>query len=200
MKKYNEEILKYLSGMMNKTDQTSFEEKLKSSRELDEQYNSIKRMLNDFKKQDINVDENYFINILPRFREKVDSRKNKLRKTIFYLAPALTIIILAVLLYPSNNPSFDNYYIELAKIVVENIEDAEVSNNYLNNISLESGYSTLAVNDEFTVGLENSINKIPDSYLNILEYSNSETFYSLENYSDEELNNLYENLNDFKFQ
>ncbi len=200
MKKYKEEILKYLSGMMNETDQTSFEEKLKSSRELDEQYNSIKRMLNDFKKQDINVDENYFINILPRFREKVDSRKNKLRKTIFYLAPALTIIIMAVLLYPSNNPSFDNYYIELAEIVVENIEDAEVSNNYLNNISLESGYSTLAVNDEFTVGLENSITNIPDSYLNIFEYSNSEAFYSLENYSDEELNNLYENLNDFKFQ
>ncbi len=201
MKKNNEEILKYLSGMLDEVDKQAFEEKLKTSEELTQQYNSIKGMLTGFKKQDINVDENYFINIIPRFREKINSRKNKLRKTIYYLAPTLTIVILAVLLYPYNSTSFDNGYRELAEIVVDNIDDAEVSNKYFNNIGLEPGYSTLAVNDEFTLGLENTINKIPDSYLNnIVEYSNSETFYSLENYSDEELNNLYEGLNDFKFQ
>ena len=201
MKKNNEEILKYLSGMLDEVDKQAFEEKLKTSEELTQQFNSIKGMLTGFKKQDINVDENYFINIIPRFREKINSRKNKLRKTIYYLAPTLTIVILAVLLYPYNSTSFDNGYRELAEIVVDNIDDAEVSNKYFNNIGLEPGYSTLAVNDEFTLGLENTINKIPDSYLNnIVEYSNSETFYSLENYSDEELNNLYEGLNDFKFQ
>jgi len=201
MKKIDDEILKYLSGMLSESEKIAFEERLKASDELTAQLCSVQEMLSDLSAHDADENENYFTNLVPRIRERIDSRKKNRRRTmIYYLSPSLAIIIFAILFIPNRKSISENYYGELAELVVKNSDNIEVSENYLDYVNLESDYTSLANVDEFSVGLENTVNKIPDSYLNMVDYSNSEAFRSLENLSDDELNQIYNELNEFQFQ
>jgi len=201
MKTINEEILKYLSGMMSDSEMKLFEEKLKISEELNSQLNSAREALSEFDIKSIDVNETYFNNLVPRIRQRLDSEKKyHLRKKLYYLVPALTIILLAIVFYPRNNNNLGNNLHELAEVVVNNIDDSEVTDKYSNYIILDASYNTLLSNKDFTVGLENSNEAIPDSYFKLVDYSNTETLRALDNLPEEDLEKLYAELSNIKFQ
>jgi hypothetical protein len=101
MQKINEELLKYLSGIPNEDEKKAFEEKLEKSVELTEQLHSAKEILSGFDVKNIPVNENYFNNMIPLVRRRIDSQKRFFTfKKLYYLAPALTVIFLAILFYP----------------------------------------------------------------------------------------------------
>lgn len=201
MKKINDEILKYLSGMMSDSEMKLFEEKLKISEELNSQLNCVREVLAEFDIKNINADETYFNNLVPRIRQRMDSgKKYHLRKKLYYLVPALTIILLAIVFYPRNNNNLGNNLHELAEVVVNNIDDSEVTDKYSNYIILDASYNTLLSNKDFTVGLENSNEAIPDSYFKLVDYSNTETLRALDNLPEEDLEKLYAELSNIKFQ
>jgi len=200
MQKINEEILKYFSGILKEDEKKAFEEKLKTSGELASQFNKTKEVLSGFDLETIEVNENYFNNLIPLVRRRIDSQRRFFTfKKLYYLAPAFTVILLAILFYPHTEDNFQNHYQELAQIVATNIGDTDVSNKYLEENAIDPSYDIISSEKDFTVGLEDAVNKIPDSYLSTINNSNVETLQSLENLSDDDLNKLYKELNEYKF-
>jgi hypothetical protein len=200
MEKINDEILKYLSGILNEDERIGFEEKLQTSSELASQLSKTKKILSGFDLENVEVNENYFNNLIPLVRRRIDSQRSFFTfKKLYYLAPALTVVLLAILFYPRTENSFQNHYQELAQIVATNIDDTDVSNKYLEENAIDSSYDIISSEKDFTVGLEDAVNKIPDSYLSRINNSNIEAFQSLDDLSDDDLNELCKELNDYKF-
>ncbi len=194
MKKINDEIVKYLSGIMSESEKKIFEEKLRTSNKTADEINSVQKLLGEFKENDFNADENYFVNILPRFRENANTRSGRLRKLVYYLAPTFAVIIITLLLFEKSTTNNYDEYTELAEVVVNNIEDSEVSNSYLNYINLEPEYGTINSDIDLLIEFENNESSIPDSYLNVIETANAVSFDLLEELTDEDLTDLYDGL------
>lgn len=201
MKKINEKILKYLSGLMNDEEKNAFERDMEKSDKLQAEFNSVKNMLEDLTVSGVEADEKYFVNLIPKTRERIEKGiKRKSNKWIYYLAPALPVILAVVILYNLNNKNMRDNYLELAEAVVKNLDGNELANEYVFDLSQNPAYFTENVNGDFSIGLENEINKIPDAYLNMAYYSSAETYQSLDQLSDEDLKILLAELNDFKLQ
>lgn len=201
MKKIDDEILKFLSGLMNPDEIEIFKNKVEASEDLKNQLDEAKNILAGFQTESIDINEKYFVNLIPRVRKRIEAdKKLRLRKFLYYTVPGFAIALILFLVYPRNNTAFENYYGELAQAVVNNIDDKDVSQKYLNDLSMEPAYATAVKSNDFTLGLEEAVNNIPSSYLNVIGYSNAETYQSLGNLSGDEIDNLCNELNDFKLQ
>ena len=201
MKKIKDEVLRYLAGMMSESETKLFEQKLKASDELNSQLRCVREKLSDLDLKNIDANELYFNNLLPRMRERLEyKKKHSVLKKIYYLAPALTIIITVIIFFPRSSRSTEFNYQDLAEVVVNNINDEEVTSKYVSENILDPSLSPIVDNSDYSVGLDNNRGKIPDSYIRLLDYSNTETFRMLNNLSDEELNNIYKELSNIKFQ
>lgn len=201
MKNTNDEILKYLTGMMDAPEVKIFEKKLNDSDELKIQVENIKNTIANLDMKNVELSDAYFNNLLPRVRQRIENeRKFYIFKKLYYLAPALTIILLVVLFYPHNYNTNEYNYQDLAQVVVNNINDTDVADKYVSDNLFYPSYNTALDNSDFTVGLDNTNEKIPDSYLKLMDYSSSETYNMLGNLSDEDLDKLYKELNNIKFQ
>ncbi len=201
MKKNNEEIIKYLSGSMNESERKRFEEKLETSEELDLEFQNTLETISGLNLKNIEADETYFNNLVPRVRQRLEKEKKfSLRKKIYYLAPALSIVLLVVLFYPRSNSIPDTNYKELAEVVVNNMTDKQVSEKYISDSVLDPSYNAAADKSDFTVGLENTAEKIPDSYIKLVDNSNAEVMRTLNNLPNEDLEKLYKELSNIKFQ
>ena len=201
MKKINEEILKYLSGMMDASEIKLFEEKLGNSEELRIQVDNVKETLGNLDVKNVELSDAYFNNLLPRVRQRLENeKKSYIFKKLYYLAPALTIVLLVVLFYPRSNSINEYNYQDLAQVVVNNINDTDVADNYMSDNLFYPSYNTALDNSDFSVGLENANENVPDSYLKLMDYSGTETYSMLSNMSDEDLERLYKELNNIKFQ
>ena len=201
MKKINDNIVKYLSGLMDQSEAVDFEERLKSSQELNEQFLLAKRKIGNFNFKSVETDENYFVNLVPRIRRRMESEKKYLVwKKVYFIAPALSVIILAILFYPrSTNNVFD--YKELAEVVVNNLNDEAVQNNYLkNDINLDAVYSQDTDDTDFSVGLINSFSQIPESYLKTLDYSSVESRLTLNRMTDADLDKFYKKFSQMEIK
>lgn len=201
MKKIDDEILKFLSGSMKPDEVEKFNSKIKASVDFKNQLDEAKNILAELRTGSIDTNEKYFVNLIPRMRERIEAdKKHRLRKQLYYAVPVFAIALIVFLVYPRSNTAFENYYGELAQAVVNNIDDKDVSQKYLNDVSMEPAYAAAVKSDDFTLGLEDAVNNIPSSYLNVIGYSNAETYQSLGNLSGDEIDNLCKELNDFKLQ
>lgn len=201
MKKIDDEILKFLSGSMKPDEVEKFNSKIKASVDFKNQLDEAKNILAELRTGSIDTNEKYFVNLIPRMRERIEAdKKHRLRKQLYYAVPVFAIALIVFLVYPRSNTAFENYYGELAQAVVNNIDDKDVSQKYLNDVSMEPAYAAAVKSDDFTLGLEDAVNNIPSSYLNVIGYSNAETYQSLGNLSGDDIDNLCKELNDFKLQ
>ena len=201
MKTTNEEILKYLSGMMNESEMSMFEEKLKTSEELKIQMKNVKETLFGLDAESAGLNEIYFNNLIPHVRLRMENkRKFLVLRKLYYLAPALTIVLLLVLFYPRGHSTTQYNYQDLAEVVVNNIDDQDVADKYVSDNLFYSSYGSALDNSDFTVGLENTNDGIPDSYMKLLDYSSTDTYSILNNLTDNDLESLYKELNNIKFQ
>ena len=201
MKKINDEIIKYLSGMLDENEKALFKNKLDSSAELQEQLASAEQYLNDLNTKDIPADEKYFVNLVPRVRQRIEKEKKYfVWKRLYYLAPALTVALIVMIFYPRTTVNVQNSYKDLAEIVANNISDDDVNSKYFTDITAESVYDELSNGVSYSIDLLTGDNHIPDSYISLMDYSNAETRQTLDNLGEKDLNEIYKKLNDINFK
>lgn len=194
MKKINEKILKYLSGTMTEKEIEKFEEEIKVDISLSNECEDIKSILKGISiPEGIQLDERYFINLIPRIKEKLDSKKrNPLSRRISYAIPALIIIIVIVFFFPSNKEKTDEAYRLLTEEVINNIDNEEVAGKYLD-YTLMQNLSYVGLNGEIDASIP-SIIEMPSEYSTINNYEYYNEYSTYENYSDEELEKAYKYL------
>lgn len=97
--KRNDEILKYLSDLMNDKEKAEFEKEVSLSDDLRMEVENYKSILGQLKlNADIKEDSPYFQNLLPRVREKLGKGKIKrLMPRAAYLVPTLTAVALIII-------------------------------------------------------------------------------------------------------
>ena len=97
--KRNDEILKYLSDLMNDKEKAEFEREISLSDDLGKEVEKYQSLLGQIKfNADIKEDSPYFQNLLPRVREKIGKGKVKrLLPRAAYLVPTLTAVALIII-------------------------------------------------------------------------------------------------------
>ena len=102
----NEQIRKYLDGELTGEELKNFETEINNSPELKNLVDSYRDTLNQFKKiENVNSEESYFINIVPRFHESMRNKKRLKLKPAFAfssIALVLTSILLVFILNKDN--------------------------------------------------------------------------------------------------
>ncbi len=135
-------IYEYLDGRQGKAASDNFELELKQDDILYKEYLKVKESLGTLKSiSEIEPDTDYFVNVLPRFREKVAAKQNRMIFPLFAkLASGLIVTAAAVVLFvgqPWQNTSIESTTqksapselvtsVESQKPVVDDISKAEV--------------------------------------------------------------------------
>jgi hypothetical protein len=94
--KTNKRIILYLDGEMSSEEKVSFEIELKNSPELQKELNLYKELISDLEAtKNISSDSNYFDNIIPEFRKRLETKKRKkFYPGLAYVFPAVSIVFL----------------------------------------------------------------------------------------------------------
>ncbi len=186
MNNHKDKILKYLSGLMTHDEAVNFEKEIRDSAELNSLLQKYNRNLSDLKElSNIKVEERYFINLLPRIRNKFVREKKD--SFILRIASALPAIVLSI--FVAVNFLYINFEIQndFSSVLTEAIEDSDsisvskLLTDYPNSFSMYRTYSsgTEIINEYF----DN-----PD--IDITQFSQKTGILVIDNF------NLYELLNE----
>lgn len=94
-----ERILRYLAGKMNEAEKKSFEKDLELSGDLADDMNKINNHLKNIKyDRQIELDENYFTNLIPKVRSRLELKKEAKYDFSFRRGLALGFVILVFFL------------------------------------------------------------------------------------------------------
>ncbi len=193
-------ILKYLSDIMSDKEKSQFEILLENDSSLNEDYQKIIAQLNLLNEQNqIEDDSNYFSTVIPRVRQKVESKsENKILK----LAPVVSFGIVAVLVFllqfpkinQDNFSEFNNVSADITNLILDmDSEDFHdfFDNGYIYDYAYYSDKHSGTVFDlmfneetDYEFGYE-----LIDS-----DFINSEISLELKDISDEEIGIIYEEL------
>lgn len=193
-------ILKYLSDIMSDKEKSQFEIRLENDSSLNEDYQKIIAQLNLLNEQNqIEDDSNYFSTVIPRVRQKVESKsENKILK----LAPVVSFGIVAVLVFllqlpkinQNNFSEFNNVSADITNLILDmDSEDFHdfFDNGYIYDYAYYSDKHSGTVFDlmfneetDYEFGYE-----LIDS-----DFINSEISLELKDISDEEIGIIYEEL------
>jgi hypothetical protein len=203
MKKNEERILKYFSDLLNEKEKTQFENELKFSEELNNEFLLMKEQIDSLKfGNGISVDERYFANLLPRVRNRMEKKNFTFySKKIYYIAPTLTAIAVLLLFFMKPSAVIENQYNTLANEVVNNISDKEVSQKYLYEIegdpaSVELSFNNENINSDITSGTDLNHKEL----ISLMEKNYSDDYSTLNKLSDKELEVIANNLNMIKIK
>lgn len=195
----SELILKYLSGLLDEREVETFNEKIKNDPTFFQECEKIKSSLNAINDASkINIDEKYFINNIPRVRQKIES-KAQTRSLRF--APVFSFIIAVILIiilqipnnyslqenFTSNNNSLSNIF--------ENIDLSESEDFFETGMIDQSDYYSYEFSAENLNEFINS--EIFSEIEDVDDLSYTGEIYSLSNYEDystEDVAYVYETL------
>lgn len=195
--KIEERIIRYFDNQMDELEKKKFEEDLKNSPSLNMQVEYYKNVLQKLKIKDESLtEEDYFINLVPRFREKLSAQKHS-RPTlkIAYSLSAVVLIMMIALFYFNPFKTKDNLTLEnlissfdeqeklhILKYYESDTELTENSNEYsteylydmfLKEINLQDSdiakmdaYGNLSMEEIITHLQENEVDAIYDKILN----------------------------------
>lgn len=110
-----EQIIKYLDGQMSEEEKLQFEKMLAGDGELQKETDKVRNMLSVAKTNaEPEVDETYFINMLPEFHAR-RSKKKKIHfaKIAYSLSTAAAVVLLVFVLF---KPGSQNSYTDLADL------------------------------------------------------------------------------------
>ncbi len=162
MNKYDETIIKYFDEQLSVDDRKEFEGELETSTELKNAFESYRKANELFSTKDGQLaDQDYFSEIIPRFRQKLDkvTYVSPIRKISFTFATIL-LIISSYLLFQNYffNQSATNYSVES---ITDNLSEEEIneladyiSDDFWNPIS---GEEKLILLEETDLSLEGLI-------------------------------------------
>jgi hypothetical protein len=197
MKKNEEVIIKYLSGLMSDEEKLVFEKESEESSEINSAMLRVKESLSRFDLSDVDIDERYFVNLLPKIHEKVNSKDiPSLFRKIYYLIPTVAAAVIALMfLFQPNYPVVIDYK-ALADEVVNNMSNKEVAQKYFAEIDAEPSTINISENASslsYLVPQEVEINyETASKYLN---NSSIEEDNALRDLNETDLELIADNLN-----
>jgi len=183
MNKYRDKIFAYIDGSMTDDERTQFEKIISSDTGLQIEIEEIRKSLLVMKTDSTpDVDETYFINLLPEFYQRQTGKKKfKLKKLAYYLSPAAAAVILMLIFYPGKTTNLD-----VSKDLSQEITESdlnEVLNPYETNYSLNDlmSFATSTtdsivnnlVSDELDLSSKSVDKMLTDNYTNTNELLNS---------------------------
>ena len=201
MKKIDEDILKYLSGLMNNEEITEFENKLAVDSSFKERYNLIKEKAGEVSSvREIELNEAYFNNLLPKVHEKLIKRKKVklIREYALILPTVITVLLVIIMSILDRNGEID-FPKSLASEVVNNIDDDELADNLIKDYSFESVLNMPQKNGEFEIYIPENVNLSLNSISQYVDFSKID-YSQVENISGNELEKLYNNLSAITFE
>ena len=150
--KIDKRIILYLDNQMNDEERKSFEDELSKSSELSNQFQHYKNVLQSLKVNEQRfTNEDYFINLVPKFRETILVNKKSFKiKTAFALTAVASATIVLLFFNPfqtsENNPA-DKIISTLNE--TEAVEILDYYSNGLSTINNEqlNGYSDSLFSD-----------------------------------------------------
>ncbi|MHB8580548.1 MAG: anti-sigma factor family protein [Ignavibacteriaceae bacterium] len=192
--KTNDKIIEYLDGQLSEDEKASFENELKTSSILQsefQQYKKIKDSLSQLR--NIEVDESYFIETIPKFRtrQSVLKRYGVVPKLTLGLSTLLAVALVFVVVF-----SRTNRVIIPTKVVVVDSSGTDFSTlldpssdnfnlNYISN-NEASRYDSL-LNSMITKALDLS----PSELSYVAPSNNSDLTSILQNINEKEADNIY---------
>ncbi|OGU29087.1 MAG: hypothetical protein A2057_09755 [Ignavibacteria bacterium GWA2_35_9] len=189
----NEQIRKYLDGELTGEELKNFETEINNSPELKNLVDSYRDTLNQFKKiENVNSEESYFINIVPRFHESMRNKKRLKLKPAFAfssIALVLTSILLVFILNKDNqviNPVHEISSEELSSYLKSNPQDYyEMQLTE----SVPQEYDSL-----FNSIFFNELNIDDNSGKYLVDVTGNEFYNILDEISDEDAESIYSSL------
>lgn len=200
MKNYNDDMLKYLSGLMTDDEIISFKEELKKSPELNYRFENVKAKIFEIGRiSEIPTDEAYFNNLLPLVHERNTQLKSKNYFAKFAYSLPVSIVLAVIIFLGIFNRSdgsleFENF----DNLINESLFDRSTAERVYTEIETYNYFSNLY-----------SENAIPNIYTtNNDDYDSEEDYYSgtiwnrsnLETLSDDEVNQLLLKLDNINLQ
>ncbi len=201
MKKNDDEILRFLSGLMDPDEENVFLKKLESDSYLSNRFHSIKERIDGLSSPgEIEADDFYFNSLVPKVRERLELSEGKgiLKKYSIAIPVLVTILIVALLtVLPERNGVEQT--ISLVDEIVNNIDDVEIADNLINDHTFESVIAQNTNGNGFESLLPDDVS-IPQTAINrYVDYSKVD-YSQVENLSNPEFEKLYKNLSMITFE
>ena len=192
----DEQIRRYLDGELTGVELISFEAEVNNSPELKNLVDSYRNTLNQFKKiENVNVEESYFVNIIPRFRERNERRKQFRFKPVFTYGSISLVIVSVLLIFLFNQ----NYNVINGNITINQISREEL-NSYLNANSQDNSDLQLTNNipaeydSVFNAIVLNELTVNDNSGRAIVDISDNDFNNILDEISNDDAENIYSSL------
>lgn len=201
MKKNDDKILRYLSGLMDPVEEKFFLKELESDSNLSSRFHSIKEGIDGLSStRAIETDELYFNSLVPKVRERLELSDGKgiLKKYSIAIPVLATVLIVALLtILPNKNGVEQN--ISLVDEIVNNIDDDEIADILINDHTFESVIAQNTNGNGFESLLPDDVS-IPQTAINrYVDYSKVD-YSQVENLSNPEFEKLYKNLSMITFE
>lgn len=193
----DEQIRKYLDGELTGKELEKFQTEINNSTELKRLIDSYTNTLNQIKKlENDDIENPYFINILPRFRRKIEKKRYlKLKPSFAFGSVALVLIaVITIFIFTNNEESLTDENIITNEINSEEL-DSYLSNYNQNFTSLQlakdvpdeydSLLSTVMINE---LDLSNN----SDEYF--VDITSNEFYGVIDELSTEEAESIYNTL------
>ncbi len=165
--KTDKRVIKYIDGSLPEGEKEAFEKLLAESPELKVELKRVQNIIGELKKAGSpEVDETYFNQIVPRFRERLEKDKNK--SFIPGLAVGAATVVAAIIVFlVMYNPIYN--------IPVSNSADttfaAQLSDqdvyNVLQSYSLNNDFYSVPVNGNNNTGIDSVLSQMITSQLNL---------------------------------
>ncbi len=198
--KNDEIILKYLSDLMDEDEKKQFEIRLGKDQNLKNDFESINNKLNTFTDTNvIETDSSYFINLMPKMRNKIERKE---RNRILTLAPIISFGVAALLIFFLQLPKImhkdtpDNYAaIDDLSSILSDLETTYLNDYFEGSYIYDYAYyDDRHTGDIFDLYLNQQINIENGFDLRNGDYIDQEISVELNDFSDEEIGIIYEEL------
>ena len=202
-----EKILKYLSDLMNRDEKREFESLLENDSELQEEFNSIKKSLATLKRDsEPEVNETYFVNLLPRARSKMEKKKKGIAFGMKLVPPVAALIFLIVSTMFFSRSFEDQFFTfnEIQSLLsANNLTAADKAK--LDLVIEENYYDFVNVTNTEGNDLENELSTVnlqPEEIeqVEISDIPAEEDYQYIDNISQKDFNKIYEAIKKIKLQ
>jgi len=167
--KIDKRIILYLDNQMNDEEKRIFEVELSKSVDLSMQMESYKSIMHSMKIDENDFhDQDYFVNLIPKFRKNLSSNKRSFKvRTAYAFAAAASVLVLVILIFNPFKSSENDSLEKLISTFSENeaVEILEYYSDDLSNIKTEQIDGT---SDSLFSGLISSELNLQETDLNLL--------------------------------
>lgn len=191
----SERILRYLSELMGEKEKSEFEKELKTNSQLSNELDVLRTKLRDFRLDDVNIDEKYFVNLLPKVRSKIETpAKNKFLPRLAFGLPTLVAVVIAGIVFIKSGSTATNGSSDIVSEIVNNIDDEIVSSKYISDLDLDVNSLYKTINDKSESQELNYDELTKNKILAVYDYPLNDELLSAQHLSNEELVSIYSKI------